>query len=351
MNRQREREERPLAHGSPPKSSWIGRGAAAPPAPERAAGCASPLASSRCDEHLLAALLMASTLPPDGTARPETAAAWQLIRDDVFDRLLDDEELDRMVAERAAESAEPHAELVRLMVGMSLLEPDARALFERIVEHRRCMTSALGRPVHIRVAALDLLTTGPARRGRPRDSRPVMMAPSLLARALEEAGSDGLTGLPRGPHFMSLLEHELRQRDRRLAVVFLDLDGFKKVNDEHGHARGDEVLRAVATAARATLRRGDVLARVGGDEFALMLVDVSPEEAQAAVERLRSQFEELTAPLSTSFSAGVAIPDPHVNADELVARADRAMYEEKRRRAQGARGRIAPLRDGAGRGT
>lgn len=281
--------------------------------------------------------------------RPDSAAAWQLIRNDVFDRLLDDDELDHLVREQAKSSPEPHADLLRLMVGMSLSETEARSLFTRVVEHRRAMSRALARPVHVRVAALDLLTTSASsspsnRRRNPRESRPIMVAPAMLERALEEAGSDGVTGLPRGPLFTNLLQHELRQRRRRVVVVFIDLDGFKNVNDEHGHARGDDVLRTMATAASSVLRRGDVLARLGGDEFALMLVDVSPEEAAHAVERLRSRFEELTSPLATSFSAGIAVFDRATNsnsvagredvlANELLGRADRAMYEDKRRRA------------------
>lgn len=272
--------------------------------------------------------------------RPESEAAWQLIRDDAFDGICDDTELDRMLSERAASSREPHADLMRLMLGMSLCEVEACALFERVVEHRREMESLLGRAVHIRVAALDLLTTsGPSSRRSARESRPIMVAPALLERALEEAGSDAVTGLPRAGYFMNLLQHEMRQRRHPVTVVFIDLDKFKAVNDAHGHARGDEVLRMMATAARSVLRRGDVLARLGGDEFALLLVDASPEESHAVVERLRGHFEELAAPLPTSFSAGIAIADASSTPDELVARADRAMYEEKRlRAARGARG-------------
>ena len=213
---------------------------------------------------------------------------------------------------------------------MSLPEAEARSLYIRGVDHRREMACVLGRPVHVRVAALDLIT---ANRRNPRESRPIMVAPALLERALEEAGSDGVTGLPRGSHFLNLLQHELRQRQRRVTVVYIDLDGFKEVNDTHGHARGDDVLRTMACAAREVLRRGDVLARLGGDEFALMLVDASPEESHSAVQRLRARFEELTAPLATSFSAGMAIADASSTAEDLVARADREMYEEKRRRA------------------
>jgi diguanylate cyclase (GGDEF)-like protein len=280
-------------------------------------------------------MAMMSTSAPPTSGLPESAAAWQLIRDDVFDRILDDAALDQLVAERAKASVEPHADLVRLMLGMSLSEVEARTLFARVVEHRQEMSRALGRAVHVRVAALDLLTTQPANRRNPRESRPIMVAPALLERALEAAGSDSVTGLPRAHLFTNLLEHELRQRRRRVAVVFIDLDGFKHVNDEHGHACGDEVLRTMATAAHSVLRRGDVLARVGGDEFALMLINVSPEEATVAVERLRARFEELTARLATSFSAGIAIAIAKEGAvaEDLIARADRAMYEEKRQRA------------------
>lgn len=270
-----------------------------------------------------------ATLPP--STHPESAAAWQLIRDDVFDQILDDAELERLVADKARETATPYAEIVRVMVGMSLTESEAHSLFERTVRHRRDMSQALGRPVHIRVAALDLIVSRPASRRSPRESRPVIVAPAFLERALEEAGSDSVTGLPRTAHYMNLLEHELRQRHRTAVVVFIDLDGFKRVNDEHGHARGDEVLRLMADAGRSVLRRGDVLARVGGDEFALLL-DASAEEARVVVERLRAHFEELTADVGTSFSAGIAIADGTETAHGLFERADRAMYEEKRER-------------------
>jgi diguanylate cyclase (GGDEF)-like protein len=282
-----------------------------------------------------------STAPsPGARTRSQTLsdAAWQLLRDDVFDRIADDAELQRLVAEQAAQSREPYADVLRVMLGMSLPEDEAGVMFARVIDHRRAMEAALGRPVHVRVAALDLLTSNPPQPRRSRESRPIMVAPELLERALEEAGSDGVTGLPRGSHFMHLLQYELLQRSRRVVVAYLDLDGFKRVNDEGGHASGDAVLRTIADAARTVLRRGDVLARLGGDEFGLMLVDVSPDEAWSAVERLRARFEELTADVGTSFSAGIAVATPGATADELVARADHEMYDEKRIRAARGRG-------------
>lgn len=270
----------------------------------------------------------------DGVAanEHEHEAAWQLIHDDLFDRASTDSELEDIVERLSAKTAKPHSEIIQRMLGMdSMSETEARSFFQRILEHRSAMSKALGRPVHVRVAALDLLTMRSSAR---HDSRTILVSPALLERALEEAGSDAVTGLPQRAHFMSLLRHELRQRKRRnIAVVYLDLDRMKRVNDEHGHARGDEVLRLLARAARVTLRHGDVMARIGGDEFALILLDASQTEAEAAVRRLRARFEAKTASLGVSFSAGIALAAEGEGAEELMARADVAMYREKRERS------------------
>ena len=261
--------------------------------------------------------------------------AWQLIHDDPFDQVMSDERIERVVAVIAARSAAPYTELLRRLVGVEdMSEVEAHAFFRRVVQHRRTLSAALGRPVHIRVAALDLLTARPTKSGARRDSHPIIVTPSLLEKAFEVATADGITGLPQRAHFMNLLRHELRQRKRRsLCVAFVDLDGFKRVNDEHGHARGDEVLRLLAQAAAGTLREGDVLARIGGDEFAVLLLDASPAEADAALRRLRDRFEQLTAPLGTSFSAGIALAGMGEAAERVVMRADQAMYRQKRLRA------------------
>ena len=270
----------------------------------------------------------------DGVAANEHdhEAAWQLIHDDLFDRASTDSELEDIVERLSAKTAKPYSEVIQRMLGMeNVSETEARGFFRRILVHRAEMAKALGRAVHVRVAALDLLTMRSSTR---HESRAILVSPALLERALEEAGSDAVTGLPQRAHFMSLLRHELRQRKRRnIAVVYLDLDRMKRVNDEHGHARGDEVLRLLARAARVTLRHGDVLARIGGDEFAIILLDASQAEAEAAVRRLRARFEAKTTPLGVSFSAGIALAREEEAAEELLARADVAMYREKRERA------------------
>jgi diguanylate cyclase (GGDEF)-like protein len=277
--------------------------------------------------------------PGHATASPmhhqNDTEAWQLIHEDPFDQATSDERINRAVAAISARSEAPYTDVLRRLVGVEdMNEVEAHAFFRRVVEHRRALSTTLGRPVHIRVAALDLLTARPSNSRGRRDSHPIIVTPSLLEKAFEVATADGLTGLPQRAHFMNLLRHELRQRKRRsLCVAFVDLDGFKGVNDVHGHARGDEVLCTLGEAARETLRDGDVLARIGGDEFAILLVDASPAEAEAAVGRLRARFEELTAPLGTSFSAGIALAGMGEAAERVVMRADQAMYREKRLRA------------------
>ena len=275
--------------------------------------------------------------PPSTRGEADTRA-WQLIHDDPFDRATSEDEIARVVKSVAARSATPFIEVLRRLVGIDdMNELEAQTFFGRVVEHRRVMSQALGRSIHIRVAALDLLTTrstSSTNTGGRRDSHPIIVTPSLLEKAFEVATADGITGLPQRAHFMNLLRHELRQRKRRnVCVAFIDLDGFKRVNDRHGHARGDEVLRALARSARGSLREGDVLARIGGDEFAILLLDASPAEADAALGRLRERFEALTAPLGTSFSAGVAVAGPSEPAERVVMRADQAMYRQKRARA------------------
>ncbi|MCL2777321.1 MAG: GGDEF domain-containing protein [Polyangiaceae bacterium] len=263
--------------------------------------------------------------------------ARQILRDNSFDRVASDDELAALVAKFAIITSTPYVEILRRMLGMEQVnERAARTLFRRVLAHRRRLSKALGRQVHVRVAALDMLSirTARSKNDTERDSLPIVVTPLFIERALDEASSDSVTGLPQRAHFVSLVRHELCQRHRRnVAVVFIDLDGFKNVNDEHGHGVGDEVLRIIARLARATLRSGDVIARIGGDEFALLLLEVSTDEAEIVVERLRMRFEARTARYGTSFSAGIVLAQPGDTPDGLLLRADARMYRDKRTRA------------------
>jgi diguanylate cyclase (GGDEF)-like protein/PAS domain S-box-containing protein len=152
-----------------------------------------------------------------------------------------------------------------------------------------------------------------------------------------QAFHDALTGLPNRALFWDRLDRELARSARlgtSLAVLFIDLDDFKLVNDSGGHAAGDELLVALARRLSATLRDGDTAARLGGDEFAVLLEAGADAEASQLAERI---LDELQAPVTvggremgTHASIGIAVSGPGLQgAAELLQAADVAMYAAK----------------------
>jgi diguanylate cyclase (GGDEF)-like protein len=121
-------------------------------------------------------------------------------------------------------------------------------------------------------------------------------------------------------------------------LVYIDLDGFKGINDRAGHSAGDELLKEVATALNGKVRASDVVARLGGDEFAVLLWNVSETHAFAKARDLEEAVAAVTitrsgVPLSVTASAGVAAVSPLDGPAEAIDAADRAMYLRKRERA------------------
>ena len=128
------------------------------------------------------------------------------------------------------------------------------------------------------------------------------------------------------------------------ALLYLDLDGFKLVNDAHGHAAGDAVLKAVASILARNVRGSDVVARLGGDEFALLLFNLDETQAMAKARALESILPAAGvawggARLSVGASVGVAAIDAHDEPATIIARADRVMYLRK---AERRRDHLAP---------
>ncbi len=144
---------------------------------------------------------------------------------------------------------------------------------------------------------------------------------AAITRALEQSIQDGEPGAQR-------------------ALLFIDLDGFKEVNDEHGHAAGDELLRAVAGHLRASVRAGDLVGRLGGDEFLVLCPEMDELTARRLADRLAvsaaagavDHAAAVGASVGVSWSRGSAL-----DAETLLARADRAMYDVKRERSNGRR--------------
>jgi diguanylate cyclase (GGDEF)-like protein len=178
-----------------------------------------------------------------------------------------------------------------------------------------------------------------------RDITEIKTREAALAHRAEH---DWLTGLVNRAHFASRLEETLASEggsarlgpSRQIAVLFIDLDGFKPVNDQHGHAAGDAVLVAVAERLRDSTRGSDLVARLGGDEFAVLLEVRDHDEVTRVAQRILASLERSIAyeGQDLNIGASIGIADTHVGgtapaltAAELLHAADLAMYAVKQK--------------------
>ncbi|MEJ2362218.1 MAG: diguanylate cyclase [Gammaproteobacteria bacterium] len=152
------------------------------------------------------------------------------------------------------------------------------------------------------------------------------------------ANTDSLTGLSNRQAFMHRAEKEFvraRRYARCLAAVMIDVDHFKDINDRYGHAVGDQVLRQVSAICQSSLRASDVLGRIGGEEFVLLLPDTPQANAIFVAERMREQLEKTPIDIdglviTVTASFGVAsLNDADLNFNHILERADEAMYHAK----------------------
>jgi diguanylate cyclase (GGDEF)-like protein len=150
---------------------------------------------------------------------------------------------------------------------------------------------------------------------------------ALVRQVRTAAATDPLTGLPNRRSFDQQLDMELARASRsgrHVALLALDLDGFKQVNDQEGHAAGDQLLVDAGRAWASVLRTGEVLARSGGDEFVVLL----PDTQQAGARRVAARLQSSTPP-PLGVSVGIAVSEPADTRDALVRRADEALYVDK----------------------
>jgi diguanylate cyclase (GGDEF)-like protein len=157
-------------------------------------------------------------------------------------------------------------------------------------------------------------------------------------RLVDLAQTDPLTGLPNRRYFIELLTREFaraRRYHRPLTLLYLDLDDFKELNDRHGHLFGDEILRGASRSLKAVLRSTDLLARIGGDEFAVLLPETNLGGAQNVAKKLRraliafgQQVSPIVPPLT--FCGGISqLREGDTSVDDVLARADSAQYLAK----------------------
>lgn len=161
----------------------------------------------------------------------------------------------------------------------------------------------------------------------------------LLDKLSQLAITDPLTNLYNRRHFLSLAEKEIERSQRYghpFSVCFLDLDGFKKVNDQYGHEKGDLVLTEISKLIRYSFRATDLIARYGGDEFIVMMLETDPPEAEEIARRIQQRFIPLSlelgielTPLTVSIGMMHFDPEINLNIKQLINRADQLMYQAK----------------------
>lgn len=164
----------------------------------------------------------------------------------------------------------------------------------------------------------------------------------VAAYARELSGTDPLTGLPNLRRLYQRLDVEIARAERTrspITLVMIDLDDFKSVNDLHSHSHGDAILRAVANAITRIARRDELVARRGGDEFAVLTNSQSEQQSTLLVDRIHAAVVEarhsLCPDIMPTASIGMAIHAPGESSADLVARADRALHAKKQRSRRG----------------
>lgn len=253
-------------------------------------------------------------------------ASWRPEKD-LFPVTRTDEELRALVFEVARTRPEPFKALVAQLVGVMVDENSARVLWARFVTRRRELVTRLGRKVHLRAAAFDALS---------QPVTPAATGPSLSNQEglWAAATTDPLTGLANRQLFTSLLTHELKQRSRKpVSIILIDLDGLEAVSALHGTSAGDALLKHAAALLQKVVRPGDVLARLGSDEFSLLLPATTLEQTRSLCTRVTNALKRGLKDKGASASVGFTDTTASDTAERMMGRASLVLDEGRRRRA------------------
>lgn len=214
---------------------------------------------------------------------------------------------------------------------LELSENLSSEYWDQILERRRQLADTLGKPVLLKTAMVDVLASSTYLRV------PVLMEYDELKKLQSNATTDPLTGLYNRRLFEEHFEKELNRAlryNQHLALVMLDLHQFKEVNDRYGHPQGDALLQQAATTLRKSLRTSDYAFRIGGDEFALLLVHSDTEQANTLARRIRANFSSAVGSMQVSVGLGMdygiaVFPVDGDQKDVLVRIADQRLYDMK----------------------
>jgi diguanylate cyclase (GGDEF)-like protein len=261
-------------------------------------------------------------MPQPGEARELQPSAEDSFLDLLVETL---EGLDRSVRGRLLR------QFFRTIAQIDLPETQSKEYWERILRRRRELSDHLGKTVSVKAVIVDVLASANFSR------IPILVEYEEFKKLQINAATDALTGLYNRRLFDEYCDKELNRAKRHgqhLAVVILDLQGLKGVNDRHGHLHGDQVLQLAATTLRKTLRASDFAFRIGGDEFALLLPQTEPEPAITLCRRLRTRYEAEVRPLKldtlVTLDFGVAVhPQDGDQKSQLMEVADKRLYASR----------------------
>jgi len=214
---------------------------------------------------------------------------------------------------------------------LDLSENVSLEYWDKILERRRQLADTLGKPISLKAAMVDVLASSTYLRV------PILMEYDDLKKLQINAATDPLTGLYNRRLFEEQFEKELNRAlryNQHLALIILDLHQFKEVNDRYGHPQGDLLLQTAASTLRKSLRTSDYAFRIGGDEFALLLVHSDSEQASTLARRIRANFgsavQVIQASVGLGMDYGIAVfPGDGDQKDALIRIADRRLYEMK----------------------
>ena len=211
----------------------------------------------------------------------------------------------------------------------SFQERESKSLWNKIIAHMKKLNQILGRNVGISVASLDYLTNV-----KNTLSEPKIIEENKSSFVADATTKDELTGLYLREVFDVVLKKEIEEANRKntsLCLLMIDIDDFKKINDQHGHLKGDEVLKKVGTAINDSVREMDLAARYGGEEMAVIIPRVDIEQTFKAAQRIRKTIEEIQfKDFFVTVSIGLSQTNRRIDTpDKLINAADSALYRAK----------------------
>ncbi len=221
-------------------------------------------------------------------------------------------------------------DLFKVLVNLEFTPEEASKNWKSIMDHKTLMSSRIGKEINFRVAMLDYFINE-----NKKIKNPKIIEIKLYEKTVKFALIDELTGLFNRKYYEDIVEKELKRAKRykrRLSMCVIDIDNFKTYNDNYGHICGDTILESFGKVVKSVLRSEDIICRYGGEEFVVIMPEITGTDAVNAIERVRREFSKIVFEdnKSVTFSTGIAVyPIDAENKEELFIKADKAMYSAK----------------------